>query len=307
MLCALGTLLVIACSPAQEEKEAAKDVPQEKGVAERADEEASSDRTKTYSLGIYPEKGYRGTVFRALPDNFSLSDSRVEWIMDGGVVEGEQGREFQPQDIEKGSTVQVRAVVNGTEVVSEVVTILNTPPVISNVVLRPETSLSGLVLMVEVDAHDPDDDEVALSYEWIKNREPAGNGSRMEVPVRRGDDVRVTITPFDGSEYGRPEVIQRTIHNTLPIIYEDDIFTFDGGIYSFQVRAVDPDGDTLVYSLKSGPEGMSIDADTGYVKWNVPEEFTGEVPVTVAVSDSEKGEITRELTLVIEQEEETEQ
>jgi hypothetical protein len=49
---------------------------------------------------------------------------------------------------------------------------------------------------------------------------------------------------------------------------------------------------------------MGIDAETGEVTWNVPQDFTGEVPVIVAVSDGTEEPTTREITLVIEQSEE---
>ncbi|MHC4687062.1 MAG: putative Ig domain-containing protein, partial [Planctomycetota bacterium] len=92
--------------------------------------------------------------------------------------------------------------------------------------------------------------------------------------------------------------------NMPPLILEDTPFSFDGKVYSFRVRATDPDGDRLSYSLGNAPEGMGIDAETGEVTWNVPQDFTGEVPVIVAVSDGTEKPTTREITLVIEQSEE---
>jgi hypothetical protein len=215
-----------------------------------------------------------------------------------------EGAQLKPGSVIKGNTVQARARVNEREVLSNTVRIINSPPQVSSVRILPEVFKPGDTLYVEVDTSDADGDEVELSYEWMKNREPAGNGRNIGAELRRGDTVYVKITPYDGEDYGRAMVIERKIQNMPPMIVENNAFTFDGETYSFRVRATDPDEDPLTYSLKSGPDGMSINAETGDVTWTVPQDFVGEVPVTVAVNDGEWGETTRELTLTIEQPEE---
>ncbi|PJA80422.1 MAG: hypothetical protein CO148_03415, partial [Nitrospirae bacterium CG_4_9_14_3_um_filter_41_27] len=60
-----------------------------------------------------------------------------------------------------------------------------------------------------------------------------------------------------------------------------------------------PDGDTLTYSLKSAPSGMTIDSSKGMIKWNVPPEFKGKAPITISVTDGHGGESLQNLTLEI--------
>jgi RHS repeat-associated protein len=44
-----------------------------------------------------------------------------------------------------------------------------------------------------------------------------------------------------------------------------------GTQYNYDVEAIDPDSDTLAYSLATAPTGMTIDASTGRIAWNVPQ------------------------------------
>ena len=67
--------------------------------------------------------------------------------------------------------------------------------------------------------------------------------------------------------------------------------------YQYQMVASDPDGDALIYSLASGPAGMTVNA-SGLVQWT-PDE-AGSVPVSISVSDGKGGRTFQSFTLVIE-------
>jgi hypothetical protein len=67
--------------------------------------------------------------------------------------------------------------------------------------------------------------------------------------------------------------VQVSAGNSSPIITSTAPSpAIDSKNYRYQVRASDVDGDRLTYSLVSGPSGMSIDTNTGLVKW--PAEFS---------------------------------
>ncbi|MGA1842254.1 MAG: PKD domain-containing protein, partial [bacterium] len=59
-----------------------------------------------------------------------------------------------------------------------------------------------------------------------------------------------------------------------------------GTVYTYDVEATDPNGDTLTYSLLVAPDGMSIDPDTGLITWSPPagQPQTGN-DVIVQISD----------------------
>jgi hypothetical protein len=168
--------------------------------------------------------------------------------------------------------------------------------------LEPEVFKPGDNIRLEAAAEDPDGDEVAILYEWTINGYPAGSGKGLDAPLKKGDSISVRATPFDGEEYGRAVVLERKVGNQPPMITEHYDYSLEGEVYSYQVKAEDPDGDALSYSLKSAPEGMSIGAETGLVSWVLPDEFNGKAHFTVSVSDGQGAEAEQALTLMISKE-----
>jgi VCBS repeat-containing protein len=70
--------------------------------------------------------------------------------------------------------------------------------------------------------------------------------------------------------------------------------------YSYDVNAVDPDpGDTLNYSLVSGPSGMAIDSATGLISWTPTNSQVGANMVTVLVSDSNAATATQTFKITV--------
>ena len=165
----------------------------------------------------------------------------------------------------------------------------------------PEVFKAGDALYIEASGSDIDGDAVTIIYEWIKNREPAGSSKQIGIPIKRGDKISVKITPFDGEAYGKPIVLNREIKNLPPMIVDHKNFNFDGSVYTYQVKATDPDEDKLTYSLKSAPAGMTIDPKTGAIQWNVPPDVKGKTTFIVSVTDGNGGEATQSLTFEIKQ------
>ena len=251
----------------------------------------------SFSLEISPENATRNSALYLLPHGFSVTEVNIEWLVNGVPVQSPPDQ-FKANENRKGDTVQAKAVIQGKEIFSNTVRIGNTPPEISRVKILPEVFKPGDTLSVEVSGKDTDGDEVTISYEWTKNGEPAGQGKQIEGTLRRGDKLSVTVTPFDGEDYGRPGVLHREIMNLPPAIIDGRKHSFSGNLFIYQAKANDPDGDTLTYSLKSAPSGMTINPSTGLVKWNVPPEVTGKTSFIVSVSDGHGGEAAQ--TLVFE-------
>lgn len=177
--------------------------------------------------------------------------------------------------------------------------IRNTPPEIRGVRFVGGDGRPGNTLGVETEGHDADGDPVEFEIAWRKDGEPAGSGNRLAAPVKRGEKVTVTITPFDGKERGTPAVLSREILNTPPAIEGQEQFQVSDNDVTFHVRASDADGDPLTYSIKDGPAGMSIDRSTGWVRWVTSPGTPGKVPFTVTVSDGSGGEASANFSLTI--------
>ena len=160
----------------------------------------------------------------------------------------------------------------------------------------------GNTLGLEAEGFDADGDPVLFEVVWRKNGQPAGTGNRLTAPVKRGDKVTVTVTPFDGKERGTSAALSREILNTPPAIEGQEQFQVSDNAVTFHVRASDADGDPLTYSLKDAPAGMSIDRKTGLVRWMTSPGTTGKVPFSVIVSDGAGGESNARFSVTIAQE-----
>ncbi|HVN71101.1 MAG TPA: PKD domain-containing protein, partial [Desulfomonilia bacterium] len=85
--------------------------------------------------------------------------------------------------------------------------------------------------------------------------------------------------------------------NYAPVIYSPPITQGTVGIeYTYDANATDPNGDMLVYSLAGPPAGMTINAQSGLIRW-VPKSL-GDYDITVNVSDGRRGKTSQ--TFVIE-------
>jgi hypothetical protein len=191
------------------------------------------------------------------------------------------------------------SVKGGTKVAPSEQPSKNNPPTVEKAKLQLETRNNIDIIKVVVEGKDKDGDPVTFKYEWTKNGEPAGGGDALS-GFKRGDTIAVKITPFDGKEYGHPKVLTTVIQNTTPKIIEHREITFDGKTYTYQVKAVDPDGDALRYKLKQSPQGMTIDESTGLITWKVRGNETGKNPVTVLVSDGNGGEAVYDFEVTID-------
>ncbi|MBE9061400.1 putative Ig domain-containing protein [cf. Phormidesmis sp. LEGE 11477] len=72
-----------------------------------------------------------------------------------------------------------------------------------------------------------------------------------------------------------------------------------GKPYRYDAEATDSNGDTLSYSLFSGPEGLSVDSETGELVWNPTETDLGTTQVTIQVDDGQGGVDEQTYTLSV--------
>ena len=290
LLCVL--LFLLSCSSQK---------PAETGeTGSKTADSAISKPTSAYSIEIAPRDANRNAIFYIIPTNFNLSDARqIEWTVNGVIVsDGGMATSFKATEAKRGDVVQARITGTNFQIFSNAVEIRNSPPEITAVKFMPELFRAGDMLYAEVTASDPDGDPVTVSYEWTVDGHPAGREQRIGVPLKRGNKILFKATPFDGMDYGIPVVVESEVANTPPVIAEHTDFSFDGTTYTYQVKASDPDGDRLTYSLGASLLGMNISESTGLLTWVVPLEFQGIQPVTIIVNDGHGG--TAQYTFNIE-------
>jgi hypothetical protein len=77
--------------------------------------------------------------------------------------------------------------------------------------------------------------------------------------------------------------------NHAPVIISEPItIAMVEELYTYAIKANDPDGDTLTYVLTENPESMSIESETGIISWIPTSEQVEEHDVSVEVSDGNK-------------------
>ena len=72
--------------------------------------------------------------------------------------------------------------------------------------------------------------------------------------------------------------------------------------YQYQAIATDPDSDTLTYSLVNAPNGMTIDANTGLIRWTATANQTGLQEVELKVNDEKGGVAEQKYQILVQQE-----
>ena len=91
------------------------------------------------------------------------------------------------------------------------------------------------------------------------------------------------------------------LFNSSPVIESDQITTAkEGAVYTYDVEATDPNGDTLTYSLTISPTGMTINSTTGVISWTPTESQIGENEVSVKVSDGSRS-TTQSFTITVDE------
>lgn len=164
----------------------------------------------------------------------------------------------------------------------------NRQPVVTSVLLSPNVVVPGVVVRVDVEASDPDQNEIRLLYTWKINGEVVAEQSGEEfdtTSLHKGDLLTVSVIPDDGKEPGQPlDSNGILIQNRPPEIISMPTAGVSSGHFQYQVIAKDPDNDPLQFSLEGAPAGMTIDP-AGLIQWDVPRCLQGKQQVRLIVSD----------------------
>jgi hypothetical protein len=234
---------------------------------------------------------------------------RYQWIRNGQEVAGENKSFVKGGTFKKGDVIQVRVTPSdgkeeGRSYLSASVTILNSPPEIQEIWIDPKTPSATDSLRAQVKGTDPDSDFVYYTFRWEKNGEviPEENGQTLERGrFRKGDLIAVTVTPDDREVQGVSKKSEPVlIAKSPPIVTSSSPNSVEGNIYRYQVKVQNPDQGPLTFVLKSGPEGMVIDRDTGLIQWEIKKEGKGTYPIEIEVSDREGAKGIQKYTLTVD-------
>ena len=71
-----------------------------------------------YALKIIPLNASRNTTLQVIAQGFNLSDAKIEWLLNGYPTTGGSSPQFDAKETQKGDKVQVKAIVQGKELMS---------------------------------------------------------------------------------------------------------------------------------------------------------------------------------------------
>jgi len=246
-----------------------------------------------YKIELSPLSAKRDDIITVKVSGADPQDLSYQWIVNGTEIEGAKGNTLNYPKLKKKDSVQVMVSIKGQgEFISEPLVIANTIPQIQSARLIPSDPKRGENIKVEVKAFDGDGDGVRITYAWFINGERAYETSDTlsGTLIKKGDKVSVKITPSDGEQDGESITLYAIVVNSPPAVSTNIEARFDGFTYTSRINAQDPDGDPLTYTIKHGPEGMTIDSK-GVITWKVKLEDRGKHNIIVSVSDGSGGEV----------------
>ncbi|MCC2641280.1 MAG: hypothetical protein K0S45_1693 [Nitrospira sp.] len=239
------------------------------------------------------------------PDRKPLT-FRHQWFIND--MPREEGPTLSGSSLKRGDYVAVEVVASDETMESpplrsEASIVVNATPRIIRIEIKPVVAAEERGAMAEVEAVDADGDEIQYSFSWWANDKlvlegPLGTlSARMFQP---GDVLVAEVTAHDAQGQGIPSrSAPLVIANSPPLIESSPINPLGEGPFEYMVRATDPEGKALSFSLEMGPPGMVINKMTGKILWEPPPGTKGTYPVKVIVVDNEGARAFQEFTLVL--------
>jgi hypothetical protein len=264
------------------------------------------------SANILPERPNIQTELHAMvqsqdPDHDPVTN-HYEWVKNGEEIPGENAYILRKGKLQKGDLVQVRVTpsdgkVTGTPFLSAPVKVVNSPPVIQEVRIEPRVAYANDNLKAVVQGFDPDGDSIQYTYQWEKNGvilSEERDETLLTGRFKKGDSITMTATPRDSESLGAPKKSGTTIiTNRPPLIVSSPSNKMDGSIYTYQVQANDPDGDPVLFTLKSAPKGMEINKETGLIQWKIHKGDQGTQVIEIEACDGEGAKSIQKYTLSV--------
>jgi hypothetical protein len=143
----------------------------------------------------------------------------------------------------------------------------NRPPVIRRIGLRPSRPTPGSIVAADVDAFDPDGDEIALSYAWTIDGSRVGEDRRTLLldDVSKDSVIQVTVIARDDDARSDAETVTARVGNRPPtmlgVVIEPLAEVRADHDIAARPRARDPDGDALEFRYRWSVNGETVEDD----------------------------------------------
>jgi hypothetical protein len=315
---ALSAVVFVGCSPEAPQNEAARSdrAAQPAGPATPSNPVVTPNRLPVIrSATIQPDPVLPGEPLSVRveaedPDGDPVSFHH-QWLVNDQPLEGARQPTLSPDRVKRGDQVAVEIIpldgqAEGPPFRTAAVTIPNSLPEVTHLDLEPAEPRAGDRVTARVQGRDAEQDFIRYTFRWLRNNqvvqvvsESTGQEATLETGgFARGDAIVLEVTPHDSIGHGRPlRSPPLTIKNSHPTIISVPSAPAEGSRYVYDVKATDPEGDPLSYSLEAAPPGMTIGKTTGRIEWQVPVGTRGTHRVRVSVRDNQDGSAYQEFDL----------
>jgi hypothetical protein len=233
------------------------------------------------TIVINPATAYTDTLLSAVASGWTDIDNDPEaylyqWYVEGTAVAGETTAQLSGVEFDKGDRVYVTATpwdgtLAGTMLTSTQRTIRNSPPTIATVSAAPANPTETSTLTCSASGVlDADADAVTLGYAWSVNGSTVNGATASTLTgasFARGDSVRCTITPTDGTDPGAPVSSNTlTIGNSAPTLTTVTLTptpAYEGTTLSCAATGSDADGEALTTSYAWSVNGATVSGANG--------------------------------------------
>jgi hypothetical protein len=158
----------------------------------------------------------------------------------------------------------------GKEKGAEFKTKTNSPPVVTSVNILPERPNKESELNLFIQSQDPDGDSITYQYQWLRNDEERTGENKNTLKsgnFKKGDLIRVRVTPSDGKVNGTPFLSTPVkILNSPPVIQEvwiEPKVAYVTDRLKANVKSSDSDGDFIYYTYQWVKNGLILDEERG--------------------------------------------
>lgn len=253
-----------------------------------------------YAVHFDPEIPTIGATLSVSVDATDAEDDpiwfRYTWRLAGSQVGADQSQ-FTLVDAARGDEIELVVVATDGKLpslpFSERFEVRNAPPIFLGVEVSPRSALyKGRTISLRPKVRDLENDPIEVRYAWFVN-DRVSRETEAEFAtdrLRRGDIVRATLIASDGIDESKPFVTpDLVIGNAPPSIRSKPGGTSDQGIFRYEPKVEDLDGDLLHFSLEEAPDGMAIDDASGVITWLPAESQRGIHRPILVVEDSRGG------------------
>lgn len=168
----------------------------------------------------------------------------------------------------------------------------NMEPRILKVRIEPAEPNISTPLLASAEVADTDTPVVDTDFVWVingKERPDLASETLDTENFVKGDKIAVKAIASDGDNEVERVSGEITIRNSAPAFMGDPRAA--GQIDGLVLRAEDPDGDALTFSMSGQPDGMRIDPKSGRISYKGSQsEKGGAYQVVVRVDDGDGGE-----------------